>query len=62
MAILIWIKDKLEDVVVSLILCLVDEGHDFHKAIVTQQMDQFQIRSQIEDMEIVFPQVPFGLL
>ena len=38
-------------------------GHDFYKVTVTQQVGQFKIpECQMNDMDFVFPQVPFGLL
>ena len=38
-------------------------GHDFRKVTVTQRVGQFEIPGcQMKDMDIVFPQVPFGLL
>ena len=38
-------------------------GHYFRKVTVTQQVGQFEIPGcQMKDMDIVFPQVPFGLL
>ena len=44
-------------------LPLPEVGHDFHKVTVTQQVGQFKIpECQMNDMDFVFPQIPFGLL
>ena len=58
------IKDKLNHMDISLTYCTFPlVGRDFQGATVTQQMGRFQIPGfQMEDMDIVFPKIPFGLL
>ena len=39
------------------------EGHDFHRAHMTKPMGRFQTpRCQMKEMDIIFQQMPFGLM